>query len=109
MDLLSEAEGYRFSSFNKKGVVIYTYDEPIDTTSDHLAFGFMTRHQNGTIFRADSEISADYIEAKLVSSDFSDFLPFVSAYKTIVLIHRLREVVCAHRVAKIAVSVLWQH
>ena len=73
MDLLSEAEGYRFSHMNKKGVVIYTYDEPIDTTSDHLAFGFMTRHQNGTIFRADSEISADYIEAKLVSSVFRTF------------------------------------
>ena len=76
LDLLPEAEGYRFSRFNKKGVVIYTYDEPLDTTSDRLAFGFMTRHQNGTIFRADSAISADYIEAKLVSTNYSVFSLF---------------------------------
>ena len=46
---------------------MYTYERPIDTDVDMLAFGFMTLYRNGTIIRIDSDISADYIEAKLVS------------------------------------------
>jgi len=83
VDLLSEAEGYRFARTTykngtvQKGIVIYTYDEPQDTSTDKLAFGFMTWKANGTIFRADSAISADYIEGKLVGRGTTVGPPFI--------------------------------
>lgn len=63
---LSEPLGYRFGKYNKKGIVFYKFDEPIDTIKDTIAFGFMTWYENGTIFRADSADNGDFIRIFLV-------------------------------------------
>ena len=65
--VLSEPEGYRISEHNQQGIALFTFDYPEDTEVDKLAFGFMTWQPNGTMVRAESGFSADYIHAKLVS------------------------------------------
>ena len=66
----TEAEGYRFMrervDRNEKGIVIYDVEPSTTTSTDELAFGFMTYHKNGTLVRLDSSISADFIEIKMV-------------------------------------------
>ena len=66
---ITEAEGYRYSDYETfmKGITVYQIRPPVDTDEDHLAFGFMTWHGNGTLIRIESGISADHIHAKLVS------------------------------------------
>lgn len=64
--LITEPLGYRFGKYNKKGIVVYKFAEPIDTIKDTIAFGFMTWYENGTIFRADSADNGDFIRIFLV-------------------------------------------
>jgi hypothetical protein len=54
------------SKSNQQGIAVFTFDYPDDTEIDKLAFGFMTWHPNGTMVKAESGFSADYIDAKLV-------------------------------------------
>ncbi|CAD5125830.1 DgyrCDS14032 [Dimorphilus gyrociliatus] len=56
-----EPLGYRIGKYNKRGIVFYKFDEPIDTIKDTVAFGFMTWYENGTLFRADSTDNGDFI------------------------------------------------
>ena len=67
--MVPEANGFRFGENEEKGIVIYRHPINLqpDTTEDHLAFGFMTWREDGTIFRVDSGVQADYIEARVVS------------------------------------------
>ena len=66
--IFSEAEGYRFGQENRGGIIILTFDTPLDSAMEKIAFGFMTWHSNGTIVRVESGITSDYIECKLVRS-----------------------------------------
>ena len=59
--------GYWYRKDGDNGIMEYRFVPPIDTSRDELAFGFMTWHPNGTLVRIDSGISADYIDARLVS------------------------------------------
>ena len=65
--LCVEAEGYRYVKDGiTRGIAVYYFSPPKTTDGDKLAFGFMTRHPDGTLVRIDSETSEDFIEAKLV-------------------------------------------
>lgn len=47
----------------------FPYDQQISTETDQIAFGFMTRQENGVLYRLESSLqNKDFIEIRLVGS-----------------------------------------
>jgi len=62
-----EAEGYWYGSEEGRGITVFDIRPPQTTSRDHVAFGFMTWSDNGTLLRVDGDrASGHFIHARLV-------------------------------------------
>lgn len=67
--------GYYFGKNSGKGIVIYEYplEKLSDSDMDTLAFGFMTREDNGVLYRIENSLdSKEFIEIRLVSKYYTE-------------------------------------
>jgi len=65
--VVTEAEGYWYGSNYGRGITVFDVRPPRTTSTDQVAFGFMTWNETGTLLRADGDRSAaHFVDARLV-------------------------------------------
>ena len=64
---MTEAEGYWYGSNYGRGITVFDVRPARTTSTDQIAFGFMTWNETGTLLRVDGDRSAaHFVDARLV-------------------------------------------
>lgn len=63
----AEPIGYYFGKKGGKGIILYEFplEKQTNSAEDMIAFGFMTREENGVLYRMESSLGNEYIEIRL--------------------------------------------